>query len=268
MKLLTGSENPDYFLWPLRKNSRGFIKDGGKFKAHFLSRSLSSKSSIPLKVLKAFSLFGGIGSRSSRCYGSLWPDAAELDGTSWSPPSTEGEFEKEAKNLLDGVECIVIAVSQKLQTSKDAIGICQKFLKTFRCGSDASGQNPSEWGKTDHDAPWEDGGGSVFRPVLGLPLVQQYRSSGERIETKLGDYERWASPLHLKIVPLKDGFLPIAMFWPTMCIPENAVLHLDRKSTAKASHALFWIMANPSHSDHKRYWRYSKVLNDAGYDLG
>lgn len=230
---ITGSRS-DYFLWPLGKNenARGVIPAGFTASFSVIMRSGKNSEDSPdlENVLKAFLLLGSLGSRSRRCYGSVWPEHVEIDGVPWKIPANAGELKRELSCIFDEYANMEIdAIRGKFLDYKTAINCCIDFLKTYRAGSKKSGKDPSEWGKNDHDVGLQKRG-CVYRPVLGLPLVQKY-SNGLEVTSTIGDYERLASPVHFKVIPLKEGFVPIVFFCYSMLPYETEVILEQNKKT-------------------------------------
>lgn len=217
---ITGSRS-DYFLWPFEKKARGVIPAGFTASFSVIMRPGKSSEDSPVleNVLKAFLLLGSLGSRSRRCYGSIWPKHVEIDGVPWKIPATEDELKRELSCIFD--ECAnmeIDAISGKFLDYKTAINCCIDFLKKYRAGSTKSGEDPSEWGKNDHDAGLQKHG-CVYRPVLGLPLIQSY-SKAPKVISKIKGYDRLASPVHFKVIPLNGLFVPIVFFCYSM-LPED-----------------------------------------------
>lgn len=230
-KDITGNRS-DYFLWPLGKteDARGVIPAGFTASFSVIMRPGKSSEDSPVleNVLKAFLLLGSLGSRSRRCYGSIWPKHVEIDGVPWKIPATEDELKRELSCIFD--ECAnmeIDAISGKFLDYKTAINCCIDFLKKYRAGSTKSGEDPSEWGKNDHDAGLQKHG-CVCRPVLGLPLVQNY-SKAPPVSSSITGYNRLASPVHFKVIPLKDGFVPIVFFCYNMIPPDGTEVLLTPK---------------------------------------
>ena len=179
----------------------------------------SEDSPVLENVLKAFLLLGSLGSRSRRCYGSIWPKHVEIDGVPWKIPATEDELKRELSCIFD--ECAnmeIDAISGKFLDYKTAINCCIDFLKKYRAGSTKSLKNLKKWGKNDHDVGLRKHG-CVYRPVLGLPLIQSY-SKAPKVISKIKGYDRLASPVHFKVIPLNGLFVPIVFFCYSM-LPED-----------------------------------------------
>ena len=219
-KAMTGSDF-DYFLWPMREQShtpgsggRGIVEAGETFELRLNHVRIEGGKNLSEDVLKVFLMLGGLGTRSRRCYGSLWADDVKIDGEEWEIPSSKSEFVKELFPVL-GESNISVSSWGRTSTWSDAVKLAQEILQSYRCGSPKSG-TPSDWGKNDHDVPL-NGRGDVYRQILGLPLQQRYskdkgtwRSGITGNDRKWND--RWASPLRLKIVPLEGHYYVLAIF--------------------------------------------------------
>lgn len=226
---ITGSRS-DYFLWPFEKKARGVIPAGFTASFSVIIRSGKNSEDSPdlENVLKAFLLLGSLGTRSRRCYGSVWPKHVEIDGVPWKIPATEDELKRELSCIFDEYANMKIgAFRGKFLDYKTAVKCCIDFLKIYRAGSTKSGEDPSEWGKNDHDAGLQKRA-CVCRPVLGLPLVQNY-SKVPPVSSSITGYNRLASPVHFKVIPLKDGFVPIVFFCYNMIPPDGTEVLLTPK---------------------------------------
>ena len=221
----------DYFLWPLGnpENARGVIQAGAT--ASFSVFLRSGESEDLEKGLKAFLLLGSLGSRSRRCYGSIWPVSVTIDNKPWRIPKNTAEMKHELALIFDQYANMEIDSigDRSLRDWKFAVKNCSDFLKSYRCGSPKSGK-PSVWGANDHDAPFPfNKKDCVYRPVLGLPLTQSY-SSGKTVTSQIKGYDRLASPVHFKVISLDGGFLPIVFFCYNMMIPDGTEVKLDGMS--------------------------------------
>ena len=253
---LAGSSN-DYFLWPLAKKERGVISAGTtvsfsiivrdfgeapkdvKKKAEFERAKGTFEKALPelKRALKAFLLFGALGTRSRRCYGSIWPTDVVIDGKrDWNIPKTKADFKNAVADLKLPSELIVptivthCGVYNAFSNDELAIVECSNFLAKYRRGK----YKPSIYGKNDHDARWANNNcHCVYRVALGLPLVQTYsdydpiRRKKHKVESKIDGYERLASPLHFKVVKLDGGFVPLAIFFPKMVPPNGTMVRLS-----------------------------------------
>lgn len=265
-KEITGSDY-DYFLWPLRQNKRGVIQSGARASVAMSTRHCGYQ--MDERALKAFLLLGSLGTRSRRCYGSIWPEKVVIDDVSWRIPNTDAGYIQELQHILDKKsECLILKlVSSPIKDVKTAINACSEFLKAFRCGSRKSGA-PSEWGQNDHDVI--KGKKLVYRPALGLPLTQRY-SDGKILESSFDDYDRMASPIHFKVIPLGAVYLPVAIIFPNRSLCEEDHVTIKQVAgkqripfaDAEVNLDLLMTIANPDSDAHKKVWRYgsSKMVD-------
>ncbi len=237
---LTGSDF-DYFLWPLRdqrhtpgSGKRGIIEVGEEFELRLSHTRIQGGASLSADVLKAYVILGSLGTRSRRCYGSLWPIEAEIDDEKWVVPHTLDEFANEVTGILEEKN-VSVRLWDSCASWRDAVKLAAHKLQAYRCGSPKSG-TPTEWGQNDHDVPLKRGG-DLFRPALGLPLTQRYSSRDQgtwntfvKAKGQEKDNDRWASPLLLKIVPLEDRYHVLAVFLNEYVLPEGTELTLKGKN--------------------------------------
>jgi hypothetical protein len=257
------SGNPyDYFLWPLRKDKRGVIDAGTEVTFSTTTRTRGYQM-FP-EVIKAFLLLGAMGSRSRRCYGSVWPVNVVLDDENWRVPGTETEFIEEIETVMDrDSQCRIIKIAEVANSWEKAVESCAAFLKAFRCGSHKSG-TPSPWGQNDHDII--KGSGSVYRQALGLPLKQRYSRGSGSLNSIVEGVERLPSPVHFKVIPLENGFLPVGIIFMANSLADGTKVLLQGEGTynrsAELDLELLHTIADPTCSDHQRIWNKSSVLAD------
>ena len=213
----------DYFLWSLQQkakegnppNTRGALDAGSRFT---VSCKMKPDCDMWSGLIKAFLLFGSLGTRSRRAYGSIWPVSVTFDGERWEIPQNLDDLKRQARIFFDEVNISIYSLSGGVKNYKTAIKICEKFLKTLRCGKTQRETVASKWGENDHDAGLAKEP-KIYRAALGLPLMQRY-SSGRSVEYSINGLDRLASPLHFKIVKLQDGYVPLLMVIPEY-IPEQ-----------------------------------------------
>lgn len=210
----------DYFLWPMRgtrhdpsAGNRGVISADQEIHIAISEKKLKTDVTLPEEVLKSFLLLGSLGTRSRRAYGSIYPTDVIIDGETWNIPSTIDELKSELDSILDSAAgCYIRTLTDRAcKDYKYAVNKCADYLKTFRCGSKRSG-TPSKWGKNDHDARFREVE-CLYRPAVGLPLTQRY-SDKTTIQTEVSGFDRLASPVHFKVIKLKDGYWPIVIIFP------------------------------------------------------
>lgn len=238
-KALAGNDF-DYFLWPLRdqphtpgSGERGVVVAGEEFDLLLSHNRIKDGAPLPADVLKVALLLGSLGTRSRRCYGSLWPESLAIDGEAWQIPETMAELKVQLEELLQGRNVTVTCWGSSTAW-QDAVALAAGIFKKYRCGSPKSG-TPSEWGQNDHDVPLNRGG-TLYRPAFGLPLTQRYSSrdvgtfntSVAMNKGGRGD-DRWASPLLLKIVPLEGKYHVLAIFLNDYVLPEGTELSVKSR---------------------------------------
>ena len=184
-----------YFLWPLRptrdsQQKRGVIHPPATaptatfdLELAWFPPTLNRRAELdgPLQqAVKAFSLLGSFGTRSTRGYGSVWPKGAD-----YANPAT----------LVHELQFLPASVSVRLlpaagSSGRAALAEAAKWFRRLRLGTSRFGGTPSQWGRNDHDVAQNPGqDGFLHRPALGLPLAQNYRS-GPRLQIKY----RWRDP--------------------------------------------------------------------------
>ena len=258
--------NYDYFLWPLSRpqSARGLIKPGGTFKLMVTHRGLEEGDFLGEDVLKTFLLFGTMGTRHRRAYGSIYPEKLFIDEEEYSIPDCEEELATEAGKLLKNIKIRILKIDQGSRDWKKAISTCAEFLKTFRAGKDGFGVTPSEWGKHDHDLPFNQDN-YIFRPILGLPYSQSYRNNRDNnfslsLKQDGRQCDRWESPVIFKIVPLQGLYTPLALIFPDRALPPGTELSVKRNrampGTLKLQDDLLTAIIDPPPG----YWNKSTIL--------
>ncbi len=227
----------DYLLWPMRgtrenprAGERGFIKEGQSIELELYHRKFLHSETLPDKVLKAFLILGSLGTRSRRCYGSVYPQSLTIDNTEWRVPQNLENLKKELESIIPKqISCKIILISTPVSNCKTAVEKCSLYLKNFRAGKTAHGTTASEWGANDHDAPFNNEVDCVFRPAIGLPLKQSYRSNRRNYDIEVSGYERLASPLHLKVIKLCNQYYPLAIFFPDHSIQQDTEIMIKER---------------------------------------
>lgn len=226
---------PSYFLWPYELRRKGMAPLYSRVclaENTRVSFSLRIRkkfgADFPEEILKSFLLLGSLGSRSRRCYGSLWPDRVVIDGKEWKIPDTLDAFREELERILTSRSNMrVLALSEPKENLAAAIFESMDFLKRYRCGSRKSGE-PSDWGQSDHDAIFNSKIKEVYRQALGLPLFQRY-SDGDNVISCVDGCDRLASPLHLKVIPLKESFVPLGIIFYSHLLKDGTPVKLKSR---------------------------------------
>lgn len=222
-KDLAGKKN-DYFLglWKA-EDEKAYFPRGQTAEIEIIDKDGSPEFEA---ALKAFLYLGAIGSRSRRTYGSVFPETVSCNGEQWADvPKNLDDLKKYLES--SGLKNAVVLAWGNKGDARSAQQTAQDFLKTFRCGSEKSGE-PSFWGKREHDfIRGVNDGDCAYRAALGLPLQQKYSNGRGNFSFSVvagtgKTTTRWASPLYLKVVP--DGekrYAAIAIFLKDYFIPEG-----------------------------------------------
>ena len=204
-------------------------------------------------ILKSFLLFGSLGSRSRRAYGSVWPLSVKIDGVEWKIPTTIDELLYEADEIFKKQEVVLYQIGTPQNDYKKAIALCADFLKRIRCGKALGKYNPSPWGENDHEAGLRKSD-KIYRAALGLPLGQRYSSAKADVEYSIDQWERFASPLHFKIIKADSGYAALLLVMPQYA-PINGQTVLAKNKT---NHSQFKLKLDTALLDE---------LRNAGEDL-
>lgn len=227
-----------YFLWPLRptkvsSQKRGVIypsSSGFIFELLWLPPGLPHRSRLQPKLqqaLDAFCFLGSFGTRSTRGYGSVWPkglnppDIATLAHKLTFLPKTI------AVRLLPG----------SAPSGREALAGAAKWVRSLRLGTSRFGGTPSRWGENDHDvAPKPVPQDVLYRPALGLPLVQNFRSH-LRLQTKYlwldpdnkqeSWNDRYPSPVRFKVARIGGQYRVLLVIFRDQLLPEGTRLRIE-----------------------------------------
>lgn len=255
---------PSYFLWPCEQRRKGMpplysrmcLAENSRVSFSLRMRRKEC-AGFPEEILKSFLLLGSLGSRSRRCYGSLWPDRVVIDGKEWKIPDTLYAFREELERILTSRSNMrILALSEPKENLAAAILESMDFLKRYRCGSRKSGE-PSDWGKSDHDAIFNSKIREVYRQALGLPLVQRY-SDGDNVISCVEGCDRLASPLHLKVIPLKEGFVPLGIIFYSHLLKDGTPVKLRSRKRG----VLEKVLNNELLVDYMAVDEYTETLGD------
>ncbi|HHW01213.1 MAG TPA: type III-B CRISPR module RAMP protein Cmr1 [Thermoanaerobacterales bacterium] len=220
------------------KNTRSYIKQGNTFEVTlFLKPDVSDKEKLLLRrSLIALGLFGGLGSRSRKGFGSVnLQSITEDDREVWVQPGTVDELKDRIKNFVKELgflskdlpqysafsEHTNIAIFSRNADSVKLLDEIGKEMIRYRSyGVDRGGKRILPWGETaqqnfkvDHDRivnaiKGEKPDALPERIVFGLP--QNYRfssyhfSRGEKVAITPVNANRRASPLFIHIHELSN----------------------------------------------------------------
>lgn len=244
-----------YLLWPLRPmkqqdQKRGMILPGSTFTLRCAIRNSLLKEELICKMhasIRLWLLLGSMGTRGRRGFGSLilCSEALRRDASL----NSLRQMLRENLVVYGHPKIKIMILGNSYDTASDTLGFLGDWLKKWRAGSKKSGVNPSQWGRNDHDAVMSKRG-VLYRPAIGLPITQRYQSTGIQIDTTPQNSNRWASPVHMKVMKLGERYYPMAVFFSEMALPEGyKVKVLQKRDRSQvdfaADHSLFRAMMEP-----------------------
>jgi CRISPR/Cas system CMR-associated protein Cmr1 (group 7 of RAMP superfamily) len=230
-----------YFLWPLRTQTRGVMHPIAADRLATFDIELAwlppaagqrAKLDPPLQdAVKAFSLLGSFGTRSTRGYGSVWLASANF--------SESASFARELAFLPASISVRLLPGGAR--NGRAALAEAAKWFRALRIGSSDFNQQPSRWGKHDHDtAPHPASQSVLHRPSLGLPLAQNYRKSGIKHQTKYwwrdpetgreSWNDRYPSPVRIKVVRIAGMYRVVLVLFRDQFLPAGTRLRVQERS--------------------------------------
>lgn len=228
-----------YFLWPLRPTRQSPQK-----RAALVAPDDQSYASFTLEwtwlppfaamastwqpkfeqALKAWSLLGTLGTRATRGYGSVWDPSCQF--------SSPADFSRALEFLPRDIH--VRLLDGQFDQARDALAAAAKWLRSLRLGTSRYGGNPSKWGRNDHDVALGKGGPKkvVYRPALGLPLVQRFQG-GPVVETRLVNSptpDRYPSPVHVKVVIIAGRCRIAILIFDRHLLSDGTMLEVGKRT--------------------------------------
>lgn len=247
-----------------RKTTRPYLEPGFTFVLRLVINKKADNTSLALlqKALKAMGLFGGIGSRSRKGFGSLTIRRLRTGDGEWTAPGNIDEYSLVVQRLLtesfEGSEGLppytafstlsrvcVVHSGDSAEAVLDHIG--KEFLR-YR----SYGHKPKSGGP--HQLPWRERAEQLFksdhdlvadflrgqrpdrhpqRVVFGLPHNYFFLRSKADINAK--NHKRRASPLFIHIHSFNDrSHAAVLTLLPARFLPEGDSIELSAGGT-KAS---------------------------------
>jgi len=210
---------------------------------------LDQQKDSVLQAIKAVGLFGNLGSKSRKGYGSIILESLQIDeqDAGWAVPKNADEyvsllsklnlpsFDRESTEKLPEYTAFTsrtrILILQD-DTEKSSLNLLHRigrdlvFFRSWGRKGEVMGQNSEKNFKPDHDLMKNLSSKVTYpeRVVFGLP--HNY-GKPERLHVKPQNYDRRASPLFIHIHQA-DGSTPIVnlSFLPAQFLPENEKLHV------------------------------------------
>ncbi|WP_449241549.1 type III-B CRISPR module RAMP protein Cmr1 [Desulfoscipio gibsoniae] len=262
-----GSAYLGYGLIGGNKNTRPYIAPSSRFTVSIVLRPQGREQEQELadylkRALIALGLFGGMGSRSRRGFGSLSLESLLDNGREiWTTPGDVNELKNTMQNfftdmkMLDKVpEYSAFSVQSRVSIVKtennalkllDAVG--REMIRYRSYGMRKRGQNnyTLPWGdgedalqsfSDDHDNVWQvascDTNPNVHprRLVFGLPHNYRF-SRGFEVRVNPGVHERRASPLFIHLHELSGQYAAVMTVLPAHFLPEGEDITLSNRRT-------------------------------------
>ncbi len=234
------------------KTVRPYIKPGIEFTLKLGIRAKADPESLELlkKALIAVGLFGGIGARSRRGFGSLAIQELHIGDQKWEAPRDLDEYVDRARELLDDVGTYAglppyTAFSKKSRVCVATVGesadrvledIGREMLRYRSYGHRREGQQHHvlPWGEqalqlfnVDHDlvAGYLSGNNPEIHPrriVFGLPHNYFFLSTRKQVDVKTEKHSRRASPLFIHVHDFGNrSCAAVLTLLPAQFLPEN-----------------------------------------------
>jgi len=246
------------------KNTRSYIKENCRFKVTLiLKKGIEKKEFKYLKLaLIAVGLFGGLGSRSRKGFGSVCLEQLQHnEEIVWDAPHNAIGLKEKINNLFRETGKLFGSLPEYSAFSKESTisiyqpsGDCSDALALL----DQVGKEMLRYrsygrrkrGKDIHELPWGEEAEQIFkddhdlilgvskgiepqihprRVVFGLPHNYFY-SGNTKIDVNSSLYERRASPLFIHIHELGDKYVAVFTILPAVFLPEGDGIKIGGKS--------------------------------------
>lgn len=255
------------------ENTRPYIKEGFRFTVTIAPRPKNTAQEQELvdylkRALIALGLFGGMGSRSRRGFGSVSLESLLYNGReSWAAPKNVNELRNTMQNFLAGMgtlpdqlpEYSAFSAQSRVsivKTGSDALRLLdevgREMIKYRSYGMRREGQTnyTLPWGgggealqlfPDDHDHVWQVADGDTNpnvhpkRIVFGLPHNYRF-SNGNIVYVNPGEHERRASPLFIHLHQLDKQYAAVLTVLPALFLPEGEGIALNKKGSRNKHH--------------------------------
>lgn len=205
-------------------------------------------------ALIAMGLFGGLGSRSRRGYGSLNLLELKNDGAKVFEQPKDGEdlklniqelfehFDIKAYSDLPpytaystGTRIDILNLGENPLRLLNSVGEALMMYRSYGRNGKVNGKNAERNFDDDHDmvsqAITEKINTHPRRVVFGLPHNYHFSNTGVNVGVKPQKYERRASPLFLHIQSLENGqYATVASIFPAKFLPEGKQIEIQAKT--------------------------------------
>lgn len=192
-----------------------------------------------IKPIKALGLFGGLGSRSRRGFGSVTLDSIYVDDQEyWIAPNTRNDLKKAFADFYSSLELSknipkYTAYSKNNRTImieefdnyKKALKYVGETMMNFRKNYGEDADIVSNYLKRENVDKHPE------RVVFGLP--HNYMVEGQDVEINAVIGTRRSSPLFIKIISIKGNngikYIPVMTVFPSKFLPEGSKISLEGK---------------------------------------
>lgn len=231
---------------------RQYIEEGTVFKLSFIFRPiLKDPDTEGLKrAIRALSLFGGLGSRARRGFGSLRLESLkdEQGIDIWSPPENRNELKEAINQFISKTGCRKmnslpeytafssasrVLLSQTNPKQLDLLDFLGCEMIRYRSYGSSRNGGKLSWGEKaeqifadDHDLIMDvckrkKPETTPRRVVFGLPHNYYFGSTNQRVDIAGQTSERRASPLFIHIHALGKEYAAVLTFLPAKFLPDN-----------------------------------------------
>ncbi len=249
------------------KTSRPYLKEGFRFAAVLTmpGREAGDADIDGLKrALKALGLFGGLGSRSRKGFGSVALESLKENGKEiWVAPKNTGELKAKISELFQDVdlkdeEPEYTAFSGRSRVTVwappdhdvlmllDAVG--REMVRYRSYGQSREGkrvvlgnETPEQNFRDDHDLVWGMVQGDnrparhPRRVVFGLPHNYFFLSARQKVNVNAGESQRRAGPLFIHIHQLAGGCAAVFTLLPARFLPDKDMIKISVRGSNTVS---------------------------------
>ncbi|MEG6617608.1 type III-B CRISPR module RAMP protein Cmr1 [Peptococcaceae bacterium 1198_IL3148] len=233
------------------KTSRQYIKPGGVFTIEVIFKPGTSDDCVAAikRSLIALGLFGGLGARSRRGYGSLSLESLTVDNNEvWNKPKNQQDLLSLLNNFIEELGQLPVELPEYTAFSKKSrialtitnnnpmklLNIMGREMMNYRGAKtnpifkqDAAKIIRLTKGQTIEEHPQ--------RIVFGLPHNYYFpRPFKESISINANELQRRASPLFIHIHELENSYVSILTLLPAVFLPKNQKIFLSCKKANRS----------------------------------
>lgn len=226
------------------------IRPGGSGKAPDESEIADQIS----KALIAMGLFGGLGSRSRRGFGSFNLTGLNVNGEKkFSCPGDRSRLEKEIKRFFEDLKLReelpeytafsskteVYVLEDNSANPLDLLNEVGRRMQKYRLGSMGKQRNGSSASNFENDTRIAKSAlrgtvtGHPRRLFFGLPHNYHFKNSEETLEIRPEKHDRRASPLLIHVQELNKGYAAVAALMPARFLPQDEMILMRPQKDAE-----------------------------------